>query len=601
MSTPPRILIVDDNETNLDILEELLGDDYELSRATSGEECLEVADKCLPDLVLLDIMMPGIDGYETCRRLRATRNLEHTKVIMLSAKTRLDERLAGYEAGGDDYLPKPFDSDELLSKVRVFLRLKTAEESTQELTLSNERLEAEVIRRQRAEERLRHDALHDVLTNLPNRALLSDRIESCLHRTRREATRKFGVLFLDLDDFKVVNDAFGHRVGDRFLIEIGQRLQSSIRATDCATRLSNGSLSRLGGDEFVILLEGIRTLEDAEYIADRVRTSLARPISVGGRDIRPTASIGIAIGPASYEDADEILRDADTALYHAKNLGKNRVSIFDAEMRDRVVARMQLESELSKALDRDQLYLQYQPIVDLSSEDVVGLEALVRWNHPEHGVIPPGEFIPLAEETGLIIPLGGWVLATACRQIARWREAFPERSNLSISVNLSGKQFSSPNLAEEVRQVLLEASLAPAHLNLELTETVLMRDSRTETDNLRDLAAQDIGLHMDDFGTGYSSLSYLSKLPITTVKLDRSFVQNMVHDKGDETTIKAIMEMAHSRGLKVIAEGVESPEQAALLRLLGCDQAQGFLYARPLDADVVERMLSVGATRGLTA
>jgi diguanylate cyclase (GGDEF)-like protein len=597
MTTPQRILIVDDNDVNLAVLRELLEDNFQVESAATGEECLELAVEYLPELILLDIMMPGIGGYETCRRLRANDRLQDTKVLMVSARALVSERLEGYEAGADDYITKPFDDEELLSKVRVYLQLRRAEESdaaTQEL---NAQLEAEVVRRREAEEKLRHDALHDVLTSLPNRALLMDRIERCLVRSRNEPDFKFAVLFLDLDDFKLVNDSLGHRAGDHYLVEIGHRLSIALRTGDSVAQVSGGLTARLGGDEFVVLVEGLQHDEDAGLVAERLRSVLGRPIVLNGNELRPTASIGIALGRPDYELAGEVLRDADTALYHAKRHGKNRGAFFDKPMRQRVIERLRLESELAHAIENDELVLHYQPIVDLETQEVQSLEALVRWDHPVRGLIAPAEFIPVAEETGLIVPLGNVVLRSACLQTAQWRRMFPDRDHLSISVNFSGKQFADPGVVDQISAVLEETGLQPDHLNLELTETVLVKSSESDESALKRLTDRRLKLHMDDFGTGYSSLSYLARLPISVLKLDRAFVQDMVGSDAGTTTIKAVLQMAHARGLKVVAEGVETAEQAATLQALGCDCAQGFYFSRPIPARVMEQLLVVGAYR----
>lgn len=629
MKKDGKILFVDDNEVNLAILDEVLEDHYEIERASSGEECLEQASRFRPDVVLLDVMMPGLDGYETCRRLRQDCELQNTKIIMVSAKAMVSERLAGYAAGADDYITKPFDDEELLSKVRVYMRLKSVEEANREkaeinaqLEKANEaqlkakkaveaakhdlevavtRLEAEVVQRRRIEDQLRHDALHDVLTNLPNRALLADRIDHCIRRAKRDPDYLFAALFLDLDDFKIVNDSLGHRIGDRLLIEIAHRLVSTLRATDCTARQTDGTTARLGGDEFVVLLDGIKKPGDGMVVAERIQSALAQPIILDGHEVRPRASIGIACGHPGYDHADEVLRDADTALYRAKARGKNRAAVFDSEMREKAVARLRMEVDLRRALDEEQLHVQYQPIVSLTTGEIEGFEALARWTHPEFGGIPPIEFIPLAEKAGLIVTLGQFILRTACGHTAAWRKSFPQRANLSISVNFSGKQFNTPGAVERIESTLAGAELDSQHLNIELTETVLIDSTGPGTHVLQHLSEKKVGLHMDDFGTGYSSLSYLPRLPISAVKLDRSFVQHITTDEADAAMIKAVVQMSHARDLRVIAEGVETAEQVAKLQSLDCDLAQGYFFSKPVDPDVVERMLASEAYRIISA
>ena len=623
---PGKILIVDDNATNLQILVEILEEHFELECARVGRRVpREVAPRFQPDLVLLDIMMPGIDGYQTCRKLRTEPGLADVKIIMVSAKAALSERLEGYDAGADDFIVKPFDHEELLSKVRVYMRLRTAEQvnrdhrslnqqlerSNAELRLAHERaqatneelervvrrLETEMARRLETEDRLRHDALHDVLTNLPNRSLLIDRIDRCMARSIRTPESHYALLFLDLDDFKVVNDSLGHAVGDQLLVQIAQRLVSSLRASDSASRMSDGTTARLGGDEFVILLDGLREKTDVTIVAERILRAASEPIVLNGHEIRPKISIGIARGSSDYQDAHELLRDADTALYRAKELGKDRWVIFDAELRRRAVDRLRMEIDLRRAVLEQQLFLQYQPIVSLASDCIVGFEALVRWNHPILGHIAPNNFIPLAETTGLIVPLGKWVLQRACEQAVEWREKVAKNPDLSISVNFSGKQFYAPDIVDQIHEILAQTGLERRHLNIELTESVLIENAGPCADALRRLSDDQIPLHMDDFGTGYSSLSYLPKLPISALKLDRSFVKGITLDEADLATIRAVVNMAHVRGLTVVAEGVETAEQAEKLRHLGCDCGQGYYFSPPVLPEVVERMLAADSFR----
>ncbi|MEZ5979887.1 MAG: EAL domain-containing protein, partial [Planctomycetota bacterium] len=450
-------------------------------------------------------------------------------------------------------------------------------------------------RRRDVESRLAHDALHDVLTGLPNRALVTDRIQTALAACKRDPNRRVALAFIDLDEFKVVNDSLGHEAGDRMLVEIASRIVSSTRQTDCASRNTGNTVARLGGDEFLVLFDGVRRQEDAVFIAERIRENLSAPLVVEEHELRPSASIGLAHGGPEYDDAASLIRDADTALYRAKARGKAGVTVFDAELRREALARMRIETELRKAIGADQLFLEYQPIVSLDTLRTNGFEALVRWNHPEQGVVPPDDFIPLAEQTGLIFPLGEWVLRSTCRQVAEWRRRMPDAKRFFVNVNFSTRQLSMPSFVDDLLEILDESGIARDELHVEMTESVLLQNSGTAGRSLQRMSDEAIALHIDDFGTGFSSLSYLHKLPASAVKLDRSFLQGYIDGDTNEVTIRAIIDMAHARGLKVVAEGIETAEQLELLQRLGCDMGQGFYFARPLAVDVVERWIATQA------
>jgi diguanylate cyclase (GGDEF)-like protein len=437
--------------------------------------------------------------------------------------------------------------------------------------------------RKMAEEQLLHDAFHDSLTDLPNRALFMDRLRRAIHRTKRQANYRFAVLFLDLDGFKVVNDSLGHATGDQLLIAIGRRLELGMRRGD--------TLTRLGGDEFAILADDIRDLGDAILLAERVRLDLKAPFNLGGHEVFATASVGIALGSKDRERPEDLLRDADTAMYRAKAQGKERFVVFDQAMHTSVVERLRLETDLRRAIDRGEFAVHYQPIVALRTGRIAGFEALVRWEHPERGMIAPSVFIPVAEETGLILPLGLWVLRAACRQLRTWQEGAPELSSLMISVNLSSKQLMQPDLVEQVDQVLRETGLAPEHLKLEITESVIMEHPPSANEVLGRLKDRGIQLSLDDFGTGYSSLSYLHRFPIDTLKVDRSFVNRIDAEDGDPVIVQTIVALAHNLGMQVIAEGVETEEQVNRLKAMGCEYGQGYFFARPVDGDSAGALL----------
>jgi diguanylate cyclase (GGDEF)-like protein/PAS domain S-box-containing protein len=430
--------------------------------------------------------------------------------------------------------------------------------------------------RKRAEEQLLHDAFHDALTGLPNRALFMDHVKMAIQRSRRNGERLFAALFLDLDRFKIINDSLGHMVGDQLLVGIAHRLEACLRPGD--------TVARLGGDEFTILLEDLAATEDAIDVARRVQEAVSQPFNIGGHEVFTTASIGIALSMTGYERAEDLLRDADTAMYRAKMMGKKRHVVFDKEMHDRAMELLQIETDLRRAITRKEFFLQYQPIVSLQTGKVSSFEALVRWQHPERGLVSPSEFIPVAEETGLIIPLGQWVLGEACRQMREWQKAQKLDGSVTMSVNLSSRQFSQADLIEQVSQALRETNLRAANLKLEITESMVMENFDTAIDMLAQLRNLGVGLSIDDFGTGYSSLSYLHRFPIDTLKIDRSFVTQMTDNTENAEIVRTIVTLARSLDMNVIAEGVETREQLRQLRGLGCDYGQGYLFSKPVGA-----------------
>ena len=435
---------------------------------------------------------------------------------------------------------------------------------------------------------LAHTATHDALTGLPNRTLLLDRLTQALARARRSRTT-VAVIFADLDNFKSVNDTLGHDVGDRLLQGVAERLSSCLRAGDTA--------ARFGGDEFTLVLESLDDEAEAGLVAARLQAALREPISVDGHLLVASASIGIACDTAGTVGAEGLISRADLAMYQAKAQGKDRLSSYQRSMTTVVVERQKLEQELREAITGGQFRVHYQPIMELQHERLVGLEALVRWQHPEHGMLSPDTFIPLAEETGLIVPLGLWVLREACRQTVCWQERWPQQQ-LEISVNLSARQFQQPSLVDDVAAVLAETGLPPAQLRLELTESTLMKDADGARAMLQRLKQMGVQLAIDDFGTGYSSLSYLKCFPVDTLKVDRSFIDGVVDDPQDAAIVEGILALARSLNLSVTAEGIELPEQFTHLRALGCEQGQGYLFARPLDVAAIETLLAQLAEQG---
>ena len=438
--------------------------------------------------------------------------------------------------------------------------------------------------RKQAEERLLHDAFHDALTGLPNRALFIDHLKLTIAQSKRNKARKFAVLFLDLDRFKVVNDSLGHIIGDQLLVGIARRLELCLRQGD--------TVARVGGDEFTILLDDLVEESEAEFIAERIQQEVGTPFFLGGREVFTTVSIGIAPSSRGYDQPDEMLRDADTAMYRAKSLGKARHEVFDEAMHALAVNLLQLETDLRRAQERNEFIIEYQPIVSLTDFRVSGFEALVRWQHPERGLVSPCDFIPVAEEGGQILQIGQWVLRQACIEMRGWQERFPADPALFVTVNLSAKQFAQPDLIEQVKESLETSNLDPNCLKLEITESVVMDDIEKGTAMLFQLRALGVRLSIDDFGTGYSSLSYLHRFPIDTLKIDRSFVTRIVNDKENIEIVRTILMLAENLDMDVVAEGVETQEQMALLRQLSCQSGQGYFFSKPMRVPEAEQIIS---------
>src|SRR5580704_8703136 len=469
---------------------------------------------------------------------------------------------------------------------------------------TNVRLQELVTQLSLSQKRLSHLAYHDSLTQLANRAHFMDQLTQCVNRTKRHQDYKFAVVLIDVDHFKTVNDTVGHSGGDQLIVQIAERLNGSIRrydivpqrneATEPVRLAGNDILARLGGDIFAILLDDMRDASDGIRVAERIQRNLVAPFSIDGRQLQITVSIGIAVSATNYSVAEDVWRDADTAMYGARAGGDSRYQMCDLTMHAAAVSRLKLESDLRQAESRGELQIHYQPIVSLRNGCLTGFEALIRWQRPGFGLVPPLEFIPVAEETGLIVPIGSWVLREACSQMRGWQLLFPSEPALTIAVNFSAKQFIQPNLIEQVKQVLGETHLDPGSLKIEFTESVAMQDAERTTRILIELKALGLGTSIDDFGTGYSSLSYLIRLPLDILKLDRSFVSRMDKNKESRQIVHTIISLADNLGMDVVAEGIETVEQADELKSLGCQYAQGYFFSKPINKVSVEALLKSG-------
>ncbi len=698
----PTVLVVDNETYLLRLAEVAMGKTgFAVVTAENGKEALDVFHRERPDIVLLDMNMPIMDGCTACARLRQMPAGTHVPILMMTGYDDPDSIKRSYEAGATDFVVKPVNWVILCHRIEYMLRASLAaeelrqsqtklataqriaglgywewdlehnrlsfsrdlyrilglaaaerinsfeaflehlhpsdrgrlEESLTELLHDREPRDADfrivrpdgseryveqqaeptlddegrlrrvictvqdVTERKHAEQRIRFLAYYDALTDLPNRRSFAQRLDRALASAHRRE-RHMGVLFLDLDRFKRINDSLGHAAGDQLLQEVAERLLGCVRATDCVSRPVDQHperrlVARLGGDEFVVLLTEISSSEDAARVARRLVESLADSFTLNDQEVFLTASIGIALYPDDGVDADTLIKNADTAMYHAKSQGGNNHQYYAESMNATALERLVLESNLGKALDRREFILHYQPQFDIDGH-LVGAEALIRWQHPEQGMIPPGEFIPLAEKTGLIVKIGDWVLLTACAQASAWRRAGHPLARMAV--NLSSRQLEKKDFPRRLAEILEHTGLEPGCLELELTESTLMQDRDETVEMLRALKAMGVRLSIDDFGTGYSSLGYLMRFPLDALKIDRSFLNGIPGESDHAAIASAIIAMSKSLGLMVVAEGVETEAQVEFLRQKGCDEMQGFLLGKPMPADELVRLLA-GAGR----
>lgn len=590
------ILIVDDTPENLRLLSNMLSRrGYRVRKAISGSMALTAVETLAPDLILLDIMMPDMDGYALCDRLKGDQRTRDIPVVFLSALSDVFDKVKAFSVGGADYIAKPFQIEEVLARVHHQLRIKSVEreirqlnayleqrvdertsqlqERTRQLESANRQLLEEISQRERIQKRLKYLAFHDRLTNLPNRAQFEIKLTESLEENK--SGLDLAVLFIDCDRFKVVNDSLGHAVGDELIKSLAHRLRDSLD--------KDVIVARWGGDEFVVLLYQDDS-SDVIHIVQTLLNVLSEPHQLSRHEVFVNTSIGVAFAIAGISP-EELLRNADAAMYRAKALGGNRYHLFDPTLHEEALERLALENDLRYACDRNEFQVYYQAILNLQTGAIFGFEALLRWHHPQRGWVPPSDFIPSIEETGLIDKIGEWVLEKACQQLKRWHQAW--RLPLVMSVNLSVRQFAQPDFLAQVDRVLATTGVEPKFLKLEITETALMENSKSTLFILQQLKSRKIQISIDDFGTGYSSLSYLQTFPVDTLKIDRTFIEGMSDSPDGKGLVPAILNLARATHIETIAEGIETVEQQNILRNLGCNFAQGYLFSRPCPASEI--------------
>ena len=592
---PARVLIIDDEPHIRNILSETLKENYDCQMAASAEEGLDILQSKPFSLVISDITMKGITGLEMVPEILAV--APDTVVIIMSGAQTMENAVGALRAGAFDYLMKPFDLrlvqaavrrgvehyELCVSKRQYEMRLEQeVQERTAALLATTIQLETEIAEKNRAEKRLNYLAYHDLLTELPNRVLFQDRLGQALTAAKRE-NQRIAVFLLSIDRFKSVSETLGSESADKLICDVAERLTSSMREGD--------TLAYWGSDEFAFLFNQLEKNEDAINISKRLQATLQPGFKLAGDEIYLTASIGIVLHPLNGQDEATLMKNAAAALAQAKQRGGNNYQFYTAEMNSKALRRFSLESSLRRALEREEFVLHFQPKVDINTWQIAGAEALIRWNHPEKGLISPAEFIPLAEETGLIAPIGEWVLHRLCVELKESTDSAP---NLILSSNISARQFQDPNFFLTVMSMLDTVGVGPRNLELELTESCIMTTFDSGIRTLNALRDAGIRISIDDFGTGFSSLSYLKRLPIDILKIDRSFVHDASTDPDDAALIMAIITLAHNLRLKVVAEGVETEEQLRFLHLLRCDEIQGYLFSKPLPVDDFKQLFCEG-------
>lgn len=569
-----KILIVDDTPANIDVLGGILVRDYDISVAISGHMALDIVHSGeTPDLILLDIMMPEMDGYEVARRLKADQATSHIPIIFVTAKIDDADEAVGFEVGAVDYIRKPVNAPITLARIKSQLELKQyrdqlarmVEKKTDQVKHSQKALVEE-------KQKLHHQAFHDALTGIANRRYFTEQLNTLLEMQKKKPGFRCAVLLIDLDRFKNVNDSLGHQAGDQLLKMVAEKIKQCLR--------NNDLLARLGGDEFAILLSDVDSDELISAIAERITQAAASPFMVSGQEIRISASIGVVTHTQRYDTANSLIRDADLAMYHAKDSGKAQFQFFSNRMRESALTCLTIETELRKALERRELVLYFQPIIDIASDTLEGFEALIRWHHPSRGLVPPDQFIPIAEETGLILPIGDWVIGEGCRKLVQIKEKTGQL--LTMNLNVSIKQFLQNDFVDKLECEIAKAGLTPQNIKLEFTESLLMKHTQQAVKKLYALRDLGVKLAIDDFGTGYSSLSYLQQFPIDQIKIDRSFIKAMDNKEESRKIVKSILALAKSLNISAVAEGVETRSQLDQLSHLSCGSGQGYFIAKPM-------------------
>ncbi|MEM8828785.1 MAG: EAL domain-containing protein [Cyanobacteria bacterium P01_G01_bin.19] len=616
-STINNILIVDDTPDNLRLLSKtLIQEGYKVRCAVNGSMALLTIKAKLPDLILLDINMPEMDGFEICKKLKGSDYTRDIPIIFVSAIDEIFDKVRAFELGAVDYISKPFQIPEVLSRVSNQLNLQNLKKqliqknqlleieianrinAEQEIRQLNSELEERVVERtqqlrneiqerKQIQNKLEYLAWNNSLTGLPNRLWLTEKLNNIFASGSELAREKIAIIILDCNRFKIINDSLGRQAGDRLLKLISARLKSKIADLD-----NNVYVTHFGEDKFAIVLKQLNDVNQAILKSQNIHQILSPAFSIEQREIFITVNMGIALGNANYRKPEEMFRDADLAIQKAKNSSSNYYSVFDTTIQNNALETLELETDLRIGLKRQEFYLNYQPIISFETGEITGFETLARWIHPLKGFISPGKFIPVAEQTNLILPLGMWILEEACKQIRLWQDRLSDRQkDFTVSVNISGKQFEQEDFMEQLDRIIINTGIDIKHLKLEITETLLMNNIEIADRVFEQLKARKIQLAIDDFGTGYSSLSYLDRFPVDTLKIDRSFVSRLDEQNQACTIVKATLDLAHNLGFNVVAEGVETVEQAQQLKDWGCEFAQGYLYAKPLDKDSAWRFL----------
>jgi len=583
------ILIVDDERFFSNLLENILEEDYRTIIANNGQQAIEAVNKHHIDLILLDIVMPDINGYEVCKAIKSNEFSSKIPIIYLTVKNETEDEVKGFNSGAVDYIIKPISPPIVKARVATHLALARTTKKLQQHTADLEKLVSqrtveltrEIAEKQKTYEKLHYLANYDQLTLLPNRNLFNERLAYAYKLSKRNNS-SFSLLLIDLDRFKQVNDSLGHHIGDLLLEQVGQRLSNCLRGVD--------TVARLGGDEFTVTLIELQKKQDAAIVADKIIYELAQPFEIHGQIIHIGCSLGITTFPDDGEELKGMLKNADMAMYEVKESGKNSYAFFSPDMASHLNYRMELEKDLYKALLNNELYLHYQPIINLKTKSICTVEALLRWKHPLHGQIAAEKIISIAEESDLILKLGEWILKQACQQLSIWqRQGF---SDLNLAINMSSRQFDRENdTINLLNQLLQQYQIPRQKIQLEITESLMLEDSKFIIDILIELKKMGFQLSIDDFGTGYSSLSYLRRFPIDILKIDQSFVSGLTIDSGDDSLIKAIIAMGQSLNMSIISEGVETEDQLNFLQSHHCDQVQGFYFSKPVSAEQISQIL----------